>query len=112
MFMNKNSRIHLLDSKNGRSTLITTKPRLNGARMLEGSHECRKGRSTSDYLFDGMPGIHTTIVTSSEASNSPKVMVAEWEAAMTKFTALTPHLHYSTSSWRRISHSAKLDGEP
>jgi hypothetical protein len=39
-------------------------------------------------------------------------MVAEWEAAVTKFTELTPHLHYGTSSWRRASHRATLHGKP
>jgi len=39
-------------------------------------------------------------------------MVAEWEAAVTKFTELSPHLHYSTSSWRRASHGATLCGKP
>jgi len=39
-------------------------------------------------------------------------MVAEWEAAVTKFTELTPHLHYCTFSRRRASHRATLDGKP
>jgi len=39
-------------------------------------------------------------------------MVAEWEAAVTKLTELTPHLHYGTSSWRRASHRATLHGKP
>jgi len=30
--------------------------------------------------------------------NSTKAIVAEWKAAVTKFTELTPHLHYGTSS--------------
>jgi len=38
-------------------------------------------------------------------------MVAEWEAAVTKFTELTPHLHYGTFSWRRASHRATLHGK-
>jgi hypothetical protein len=38
-------------------------------------------------------------------------MVAEWEAAVTKFTELTPHLHYGTSSWRMASHRATLHGK-
>jgi len=39
-------------------------------------------------------------------------MVAEWEAAVTKITELTPHLHYGTSSRRRASHRAALHGKP
>jgi len=39
-------------------------------------------------------------------------MVAEWEAAVTKFTEFTPHLHYGTSSLRRGSHRATLHDEP
>jgi len=39
-------------------------------------------------------------------------MVAEWEAAVTKFTELTPHLHYGTSSWRRACNRATLHGKP
>jgi len=39
-------------------------------------------------------------------------MVAEWEAAVTQYTELSPHLHYSTSSRRRGSHRATLHGEP
>jgi hypothetical protein len=39
-------------------------------------------------------------------------MVAEWEAAVTKFTELTPHLHYGTCSWRRASYRAALHGIP
>jgi len=39
-------------------------------------------------------------------------MVAEWEAAVTKFTELPPHLHYGTSSWRRASHRAIRDAKP
>jgi hypothetical protein len=39
-------------------------------------------------------------------------MVAEWEAAVTKVTELTPHLHYGTSSWRRASHPVALHCEP
>jgi hypothetical protein len=39
-------------------------------------------------------------------------MVAEWEAAVTKFTELTPHLHYGTSSWWRASHRGTLHGKP
>jgi len=39
-------------------------------------------------------------------------MVAEWKAAVTQFTELTPHLHYCTSSWRRASHRAILHGKP
>jgi len=38
-------------------------------------------------------------------------MVVEWEAAVTKFTGLTPHLHYGTSSWRRASLRATLHGK-
>jgi type I site-specific restriction endonuclease len=38
-------------------------------------------------------------------------MMAEWEAAVTKFTELTPHLHYSTSSSRRASHRASHHGK-
>jgi hypothetical protein len=38
--------------------------------------------------------------------------VAEWEAAVTEFTELTPHLHYGISSWRRASHRATLYGKP
>jgi len=39
-------------------------------------------------------------------------MVAEWEATVTKFTELTAHLHYGTSSWRRASHRATDHGNP
>jgi hypothetical protein len=39
-------------------------------------------------------------------------MVAEWEAAVTKFTELTPHVHYGTCSCRRASHRAALHGKP
>jgi len=37
-------------------------------------------------------------------------MVAEWEAAVTKFTELSPDLHYGTSSWRKASHRAIRHG--
>ena len=50
-------------------------------------------------------------MTSSSGLNSPEPMVADWEATLTKFTKLTPHLHYSNSSWRRISHRATLHGK-
>jgi len=39
-------------------------------------------------------------------------MVAEWEAIATKFTELTAHLQYSTSSWRMESHLATLHWKP
>jgi len=39
-------------------------------------------------------------------------MVVESEAAVTKFTELTPHLHYGTSLWRRASRRATLHGKP
>jgi hypothetical protein len=39
-------------------------------------------------------------------------MVTEWEAVVTKFTELTPHLLYGTSSWRRASHRTTLPGKP
>jgi len=112
MSMNKKSRIHLLDSTNGRSTWMTTKHRLNGARRLEGSHESCGWRSTSQHEFCGMTGIHSTIVTSSQGWNSPEPMVAEWEAGVTKFTELTPHLHYGTCSLRKTSHRATLHSKP
>ena len=38
--------------------------------------------------------------------------MAEWEAAVTKFTELTPHLHYGTSSCWRASHRATVHGKP
>jgi len=51
-------------------------------------------------------------MTSSLGWNSPKPIVAEWEAAVTKFTELTPHLHYGTSSCRKASHRATLHRKP
>jgi len=56
--------------------------------------------------------MHSTRLTSSEGSNSPEPMVVECEAAVTKFTELTPHLHYGTSLWWRASHRATLHGKP
>jgi len=38
-------------------------------------------------------------------------MVAEWEAAVTKFVELAPDLHYGTSPWRRSLHRAALHGK-
>jgi len=97
---------------NERSTWMTTKRRLNGARRSEGSHESRSGKSTSQDRFYGMTRIHNTILSSSSGLNSPKPMVAEWEAAVTKCAEWTPHLHYSTSSRRRSSHRATPHGKP
>ena len=39
-------------------------------------------------------------------------MVAEWDAAVTKFTEWSTHRHYSTSSWTRAFHSAALNDKP
>jgi hypothetical protein len=51
-------------------------------------------------------------MTLSEGSNSLKLMVAELEAAGTKFTEFTVHLHYGTISFRRAPHPATLHGKP
>jgi len=39
-------------------------------------------------------------------------MVAQWDAAVTMFNQLTPHLHDCTSCWRRASHWAASHGKP
>jgi len=39
-------------------------------------------------------------------------MVGDWDAAVTKFTELTPHLHYGTFSWRKAFNRATLQGQP
>jgi len=52
------------------------------------------------------------MVTSSYGWNSPKRMVAEWEAAVTEFNELTPLLQYGLSSWRWASHRVNLCDKP
>jgi len=52
------------------------------------------------------------VVTSSKDWISPTLMVAEWEAAVSQFTMLTPHLYYSASSCRRTSHHTAHPGKP
>jgi len=81
-------------------------------RMSKAIYEWWGGRSTSLHYFYCITEIYTTIVISSKYWIGSKLIMAEWETVVTKFTVLTLHHHYSTSSWKRASYQATVQGKP